>query len=485
MNQEEHHKSRQRSSATRGTRATSGAFQLEKETLPKAPSRRMRAQHEDAVDEVRHYFQDLQTTTLLTRAQEITLTQNVERSRALLREELFQYPLAANDLTKALKEVLAKSRAQESVLDDPRVTEKGGRQLLFNEVREQIQRIDTCVKAFSTTEMPSLTKASDQNVLSRKREELSEACCALMLRESFINDLTRRTATALLSLHQEGTKESSPRMYALATLPGEALARERSLIGRFEEYHQHKGELASSNLKLVVAIAKRYTGLGVDFIDLIQEGNLGLIRACEKFQSEKGVRFVTYACWWIERSINNGLMAQRRTIRIPSDRQRLIRKFISAVDDLAKGGKATDDQSIAEQLEISRTALRTLRTHVNPPRSLDYSEGHDANRPLSNVLTRKDSGDVIAELTSAELKSHIAEVLQKRLSQVEIEVLKLRFGLASSRALTHKEIAERFGDIIGDGKQVSHERVRQIEKRALEKLRTKFPHKGLESFIED
>lgn len=485
MNQEEHYKSPQKTAAAREARETNGAFQLDKETLHKAPSRQKRTQQEEALDEITHYFQDLQNTTLLTRPQELALTQNVERSRALLREELFQYPLAANHLTKALKEVVEERRAQESVLDDPRIMKKGGRELVFNELPERIHRIDECVEALSTTATSSLTKKSEQQLLHRMREELSEACCALLLRESFIDDLTRLTSSALVSLHQGGTKGTSAPTHALAVLPAEALARERSLMRRFDDYHQYKGELASSNLKLVVSIAKRYRGLGIEFIDLIQEGNVGLMRACEKFQSDKGFRFGTYASWWIEQSINQGLMAQRRTIRMPADRQRLIRKFIGAVDDLAKEGKPADDQAIAEQLEISRAALSTLRTHVTSPLSLDHPESQRGDTPLSDALTREGSEDVIAQLQYTELKNHITEVFENRLSHIEGEILKLRFGLESSTALTLAEIAKRFGDITGDGKQVSRERIRQIEKRALDKLKTKFPNNGLESFVED
>lgn len=480
MNQEEHYESRHKSAAARDTRSMSGEFPLDKEMLPKAPSIQNRAQHEETVDELTHYFQDLQNTTLLTRAQELALTQHVERSRALLREELFQYPLAANHLTKALNEVLAENRVLESVLDDPRVMKKGGRKALLKALPEQIQHIDECVNALSISAIPSLTKTSKQ-VLHRKREELSEACCTLLLRESFIDDVARLTSAALVSLHQEGTKGSSASIQALAVLPSEALRREQSLMSWFEDYHQHKGELASRNLKLVVSIAKRYRGLGVEFIDLIQEGNVGLMRACEKFQSEKGFRFGTYASWWIEHSINQGLMAQRRTIRMPADRQRLIRKFIGAVDDLAKDGKPADDQAIAEQLEVSRTVLSTIRTHVTSPLSLDHPASPQGDIPLSDALTGEGSDDIIAQTQYTELKNHIAELFQSRLSHVEGEILKLRFGLESSTALTLAEIAERFGEITGNGKQVSRERVRQIEKRALEKLKIN----GLESFVED
>jgi len=222
-----------------------------------------------------------------------------------------------------------------------------------------------------------------------------------------------------------------------------------------------KKKLIISNLRLVVTIAKNYMGQGLGFLDIVQEGNLGLIKAAGKFDYKRGFRFSTYASWWIKQSITRAVASQSKAIRIPIHIYQLINRYLRTEEKLM--GREYDEQWMADQLGITLKKLRSLKNLIHGIRSEEFLLSAEALHQLSADYNR----DVITspeDLVSLQIENeHLAETMEKHLSDREQEILKIRYGLEDGRP---KTLAET-GEIIG----VSRERIRQIEKRALQKLK--------------
>lgn len=273
--------------------------------------------------------------------------------------------------------------------------------------------------------------------------------------------------------------EDPVRMYLkeIGKVPLLSAEREIELAQRMEDGDEDaKKELAEANLRLVVSIAKKYSGRGMQFLDLIQEGNLGLIKAVEKFDYTKGYKFSTYATWWIRQAITRAIADQARTIRIPVHMVETINRLVRTSRFLLQSlGREPTAEEIAAEMELPAERVREIMKIAQDPVSLETPIGEEEDSHLGDFIQDEHVMVPVDAATFTLLHEQLMEVLDT-LTEREQKVLKLRFGLDDGRPRTLEEVGKEF--------QVTRERIRQIEAKALRKLRHPSRSRKLKDYLD-
>lgn len=311
------------------------------------------------------------------------------------------------------------------------------------------------------------------------RTELLDAWAAELTKEAEslaeLNQPAGRSAVERAE-RSKRMKELRHRLGKLMITP-EELERHLEVVGRRRKiYLQLRRQLAEANLRLVIAIAKRYRGLGLAFADLIQEGNSGLLRAVDKYDHRLGFKFGTYATWWIRQGVTRALSDHSRTVRVPSHLVRMFREIDRAQQELALAlGRDPSTAEIAKATNLNPDEVRALLISARAPASLQEMLGYDDEQSLADFLTDERHEDPAETADSHLLKDRLDQAL-RTLPARDREVIELRFGLKDGRARSLEEVSQLFG--------ITRERIRQIESRGLDRLRDTDRDHSLAAFIQ-